>query len=91
MQRGGSPTCKDRMYASIMGSYAVDLLNEGKSNRLVAYKNGAFIDYAFLIPLSFYIFIITYFFNLSSVFYSSITTSKSAFLSTQILTSVSLK
>ena len=45
MQRGGSPTCKDRMYASIMGSYAVDLLVAGKSNRLVAYKNGKFVDY----------------------------------------------
>ena len=28
MQRGGSPTCKDRMYASIMGSYAVFYLRE---------------------------------------------------------------
>ena len=45
MQRGGSPTCKDRMYASVMGSYAVDLLVEGKSNRLVAYKNGKFVDF----------------------------------------------
>ena len=45
MQRGGSPTCKDRMYASIMGSYAVDLLVAGKSNRLVAYKDGRFVDY----------------------------------------------
>ncbi len=26
MQRGGSPTCKDRVYASIMGAMAVDLL-----------------------------------------------------------------
>ena len=31
MQRGGSPTCKDRVYASIMGSMAVDLLLEGKT------------------------------------------------------------
>ena len=45
MQRGGSPTCKDRMYASIMGAYAVDLLADGKSNRLVAYKDGKFVDY----------------------------------------------
>ena len=45
MQRGGSPTCKDRYYASIMGAKAVELLVEGKSNRLVAYKNGAFVDY----------------------------------------------
>lgn len=45
MQRGGSPTCKDRVYASTMGAYAVDLLCEGKSNRIVAYKDGKFVDY----------------------------------------------
>lgn len=45
MQRGGSPTCKDRMYASIMGSKAADLLIQGKSNRLVAYRGGEFVDY----------------------------------------------
>ena len=45
MQRGGSPTCKDRMYASIMGAYAADLLCEGKSNRVVAYKDGKYVDY----------------------------------------------
>ena len=45
MQRGGSPTCKDRMYASIMGYYAVDLLVAGKSNRLVDYKDGRYVDY----------------------------------------------
>ena len=45
MQRGGSPTCKDRSYASIMGAKAVELLLEGKSNRLVAYKKGEFVDY----------------------------------------------
>ncbi len=45
MQRGGSPTCKDRVYASIMGSYAVDLLCEGKSNRVVAYANGQYVDF----------------------------------------------
>ena len=45
MQRGGSPSCKDRFYASIMGAKAVDLLMEGKSNRLVAYKNGEFCDF----------------------------------------------
>jgi len=32
MQRGGSPTCKDRFYASMMGAYASDLLCQGKSN-----------------------------------------------------------
>jgi len=45
MQRGGMPTCKDRVYASIMGAKAVDLLAEGKSNRLVAYKDGQFTDF----------------------------------------------
>ena len=45
MQRGGSPTCKDRMYASVMGAMAVDLLLQGKSNRVVAHKNGEFVDF----------------------------------------------
>ena len=45
MQRGGTPTCKDRVYASIMGSKAALLLAEGKSNRLVAYKNGDYVDF----------------------------------------------
>lgn len=45
MQRGGSPTCKDRMYASIMGAYAVDCLLEGKSKRVVAHSHGEFVDY----------------------------------------------
>ena len=45
MQRGGSPTCKDRVYASIMGSMAVDLLAEGKSNRVIGYKHGEYTDF----------------------------------------------
>lgn len=45
MQRGGAPTCKDRVYASIMGAKAVELLLAGHSNRLVAYKNGEFVDF----------------------------------------------
>ncbi len=45
MQRGGSPTCKDRVYASIMGAKAVDLLLAGKSNRVVAYKDGEYVDF----------------------------------------------
>lgn len=45
MQRGGAPTCKDRMYASVMGSYAVDILCEGKTNRVVAYREGKFTDF----------------------------------------------
>ena len=45
MQRGGSPSCKDRFYASIMGAYAADIISQGKSNRVVAYKNGEFCDF----------------------------------------------
>lgn len=44
MQRGGSPTAKDRVYASIMGAKAVELLCEGKTNRVVGYKHGEYID-----------------------------------------------
>lgn len=45
MQRGGNPTCKDRFYASLMGAYAADILCQGKSNRVVAYKHGEFVDF----------------------------------------------
>ena len=45
VQRGGSPTAKDRVYASTMGALAVDLLCEGKTNRVVGYRHGAFVDF----------------------------------------------
>ena len=45
MQRGGSPTCKDRVYASTMGAMAVDLLCEGATNRVVGYRHGEFVDF----------------------------------------------
>ncbi len=45
MQRGGSPTCKDRFYASIMGAYAADIICQGKTNRVVAYQHGEFTDF----------------------------------------------
>jgi 6-phosphofructokinase 1 len=44
MQRGGSPTCKDRVYASAMGAKAVELIHEGKKNRAVCHINGVFTD-----------------------------------------------
>lgn len=44
-QRGGSPTARDRLYASMMGAKAVDLLLAGAKQRIVAYKNGQFVDY----------------------------------------------
>ena len=45
MQRGGSPTCKDRVYASTMGCLAVDLLAAGKTKRVVSYCKGEFCDF----------------------------------------------
>ena len=45
MQRGGSPTARDRYYASIMGAYAVDLLNKGATNRVVSFRNGEWTDF----------------------------------------------
>ena len=45
MQRGGNPTAIDRYYASIMGAYAVDIMIQGKTNRVVCYKHGEFVDF----------------------------------------------
>ena len=45
MQRGGSPTCKDRVYASIMGAKAVDVLLEGKTKRVIGYRDGEYVDF----------------------------------------------
>lgn len=44
MQRGGSPTARDRVYASIMGAKAVDLIAEGKEQRVICYRDGEFTD-----------------------------------------------
>ncbi len=33
------------VYASMMGAYAVDLLAEGKTNRVVGYKDGEYTDF----------------------------------------------
>jgi len=45
IQRGGTPTAKDRVYASTMGAYAVDLLKRGGTNRVIAHRNGNFVDF----------------------------------------------
>ena len=47
MQRGGSPTCRDRVTGTIMGAKAVDLLAEGKTSRVVAVRGGEYIDLDF--------------------------------------------
>lgn len=45
VQRGGSPTARDRVLASQFGSYAVELLAAGKSNRVVGIRNDQLVDY----------------------------------------------
>jgi 6-phosphofructokinase 1 len=44
LQRGGSPTVRDRHMASMMGVRAVECLHEARYNRVVAYKHGEIID-----------------------------------------------
>ena len=44
VQRGGSPTVKDRVIASQMGAHAVELLLEGKSNRIVCMQDNKICD-----------------------------------------------
>lgn len=44
IQRGGSPTARDRVMASRMGEFAVQTLLEGKSNRVVCSVNSELID-----------------------------------------------
>ncbi|GKU81549.1 6-phosphofructokinase [Niallia sp. NCCP-28] len=45
MQRGGSPTAADRVLASRLGSYAVELLLEGKGGRAVGIEKNELVDY----------------------------------------------
>ena len=44
VQRGGSPTLRDRVEASKMGYYAVQLLEQGIGNRVVGLKQGEVVD-----------------------------------------------
>lgn len=45
VQRGGSPTLRDRVLASRMGHAAVQLLMAGKSNRVVAMQSNTIVDF----------------------------------------------
>ncbi len=45
VQRGGSPTLRDRLIATQMGFAAVELLKQGLGNRVVAYKLGQVVNY----------------------------------------------
>ena len=45
VQRGGSPTLRDRVVASQMGHYAVELLEQGIGNRVVGMQAGKIVDF----------------------------------------------
>ena len=45
VQRGGPPTLRDRVVASQMGYHAVEILMQGKSNRVVAMQHGEIVDF----------------------------------------------
>ncbi len=45
VQRGGSPTVRDRVIATRLGYEAVQLLKEGIGNRVVVWKNEQVVDY----------------------------------------------
>mgnify|MGYP000920888221 CR=1 FL=1 len=48
VQRGGTPGMRDRLIASAFGVHAVDLIAQGKLDRMVAWQHGAVVD----VPLS---------------------------------------
>ena len=45
VQRGGSPTVRDRVMASEMGYEAVKLLKDGVGNRVIAYRENKIVNY----------------------------------------------
>lgn len=45
VQRGGNPTGNDRILASEFGSYAVDLIHEGRQNRVVGKMGGKLVNF----------------------------------------------
>lgn len=45
VQRGGNPTVRDRVVATQLGHAAVELLREGKGNRVVGIKDNKVVDY----------------------------------------------
>lgn len=52
VQRGGSPTAHDRILATTMGQYAVKLLEQGISNRVIVSRDGKIVDLDILEALS---------------------------------------
>lgn len=51
VQRGGSPTARDRIMASQMGSRAVDLLTQGIGNRVVGIRDNKIVDFDIFVAL----------------------------------------
>ncbi|GHU59207.1 ATP-dependent 6-phosphofructokinase [Clostridia bacterium] len=45
IQRGGSPTVRDRVAASRLGAHAVQLLADGKAGRVVGFSREELVDY----------------------------------------------
>ena len=45
VQRGGNPTVRDRIVATQMGFAAVELLREGKGNRVIGMQKGEIVDF----------------------------------------------
>lgn len=44
LQRGGSPTFRDRMLATMSGAKAIDLIMQGEKNRAIGVKDGEIFD-----------------------------------------------
>ena len=44
IQRGGSPSARDRVMATRMGAEAVRVLAEGKTNRVICARSGQIVD-----------------------------------------------
>jgi 6-phosphofructokinase 1 len=44
VQRGGMPSSRDRLMASIFGTHAVDLIAQGRFDRMVAWQNRRVVD-----------------------------------------------
>ena len=44
LQRGGSPTNRDRTMASMMGLRAIECIQQGRLNRVIAYQSGQLLD-----------------------------------------------
>ena len=48
IQRGGSPTARDRVLASLFGAKAVEVLIEGRGGRAVGMRNHQVVDYSMI-------------------------------------------